>query len=234
MNPLRRQMHKIGLDIHRYHTAASPFDQLKTLDIKTVINVGANVGQFAKEIRALLPEADIYSFEPLADCYEQLKQNMATDTHFTAYPVALGDESGETTINRSSYSLSSSLRPMADEHKRLFPHTAGQTTERIRVERLDGMLTGKTLRQNILLEIDAQGYEDKVLAGGQETLQQTTAAILEASYVELYEGQPLFEDIYNLMRDAGFTYCGAIHQKIDPANGKILFEDALFIRKEKP
>jgi FkbM family methyltransferase len=231
INRLRCIVQKAGFDFHRYKKAADPLVYLKTLGINTVVDIGANVGQFAKEIRTLLPDADIHSFEPLVDCYEALKQNMAGDAHFTAYPVALGETREESAINRSSYSLSSSLRPMADEHKRLFPHTAGQTIERVRVERLDDMLAGKTLRPEVLLKIDAQGYEDKVLAGGPRVLGQAKVAILEASFVELYEGQPLFADVYDIMRKEGFDYRGALHQKIDSTTGKILFEDALFIRE---
>ena len=42
----------------------------------TVLDVGANTGQFALEIHKILPQAMIYSFEPLKDCYEQLMHNM--------------------------------------------------------------------------------------------------------------------------------------------------------------
>lgn len=231
MHPFRRVLQTLGFDVHRYHKASRPFAQFTGLGIQTIIDVGANVGQFAKEIRTLLPDAEIHSFEPLPDCYEKLRKSMAGDPKFSAYPFALGDTSSNTTINRSDYSLSSSLRPMAEAHKKLFPHTAGQTTEEIRVERLDDALAGKELASRILLKIDAQGYEDKVLAGGSSTLSKSDVALLEASFVELYEGQPLFEDIYALMHDAGFVYRGALQQKIDAKTGKVLFEDALFLRK---
>lgn len=50
---------------------------LKEMNIKTVIDIGANEGQFASIIRKLLPESTIYSFEPIPHCYEKLKKNFS-------------------------------------------------------------------------------------------------------------------------------------------------------------
>lgn len=48
---------------------------LKEMDIKSVLDIGANEGQFASLIRILLPDATINSFEPIPQCYEKLKKN---------------------------------------------------------------------------------------------------------------------------------------------------------------
>lgn len=227
---VRKLFNKTGIDIHRYRQSKTPIFYLQKLDIRTVIDVGANVGQFAKEIRLVLPNARIISFEPLHDCYAKLIHVMSKDTNFTAYPIAIGETSGDVPMNRSSYSPSSSLRPMAAEHKRLFPHTAVQTIEHVRVERLDDILAKEELLPGILIKVDAQGYEDKVIAGGRRIFQRAEAVVLESSFAEYYTNQPLFDDIYGAMRDMGFNYHGAMQQKMNPSTGEILFEDSLFIR----
>ncbi|HUQ30361.1 MAG TPA: FkbM family methyltransferase [Candidatus Paceibacterota bacterium] len=229
-HPVRRALNQIGIDVHRHHASPEPLAILTTLDIKTIIDVGANVGQFAQEVRALLPDATMYSFEPLPDCFAELTARMKGDANFHAFNTALGETSGTATIHRSSYSPSSSLLPMEKLHTDLFPHTKGGVDETIRIECMDDALAGLPLAPNVLLKIDAQGYEEQVLAGGPATLAQTKVALLEASFVRLYEGQPLFDRVYTLMKDAGFSYRGALHQKRDPVTGAILFEDALFIR----
>ena len=43
---------------------------LQAANIRTVVDVGANAGQFSSAIRCFVPEAQIYAFEPLPDCYE--------------------------------------------------------------------------------------------------------------------------------------------------------------------
>jgi hypothetical protein len=61
------------------------FKWIRNLDIKTVIDVGANTGQFAAEIHAILPKAAIYSFEPLRECYDFLVDNMSHVPKFQAF-----------------------------------------------------------------------------------------------------------------------------------------------------
>lgn len=228
-HPLRRLLHKIGIDVRRHRKEPEPFSYFSTLGIRTVIDVGANTGQFSKEARDTLPSAQIHSFEPLPDCYEQLCESFKGDALFTAYNCALGENTGLVSMNRSSYTPSSSLLTMSEIHKKLFPHTAHETKTRIRIERMDDALSQVALTPPMLLKIDTQGYEDRVLAGGPETLAKTDAVLIEASFVSLYADQPLFANIYTLLTAKGFIYRGALQQKRGPT-GEILFEDALFIR----
>ena len=80
------------------------------------------------------------------------------------------------------------------------------------------------------MKIDAQGYEDKVLAGAPQTLTRAKAAIIEVSFRELYEGQPLFDSIYRTMHDAGFSYRGNLYQLVHPNDRSVLQADALFVK----
>lgn len=232
INPIRKVLHKSGIDIRRYHPEVDPLAWLREANIMTVIDVGANTGQFVREIRETLPECFVYSFEPLKDCYDALVAGRVGDQKFKAYNSALGAETGETIIHRSSYAPSSSLRVMGRNHKELYPHTAGASDEKITVRRLDGIaeLAPAGLDKEILVKLDVQGFEDKVIEGGRNFLKQTRAMIVEVAFIPLYEGQPLFADIYKMLTELGFAYAGAIHQKRDKSNGKVVAEDALFYR----
>ena len=92
------------------------------------------------------------------------------------------------------------------------------------------MLADIEVEPEILLKIDAQGYEDKVLAGGPDTLARSKAAIIEVSFRELYEGQPLFDSIHRTMHDASFSYMGNLYQLTHPNDRSVLQADALFVR----
>lgn len=229
-NPIRKILNKTGIDLHRYHPQADRLAWLSELNIKTVFDIGANVGQFATEIRERLPEAKIYSFEPLKECYEKLSATFKNDKNFQAFNYALGESEGSMTMNKSSYTPSSSLRPMADSHKELFPHTKDNIPETIKIRRLDDVFAELKPQAKILIKADAQGYEDKVIAGGMNAFRQASAAIIEASFVPLYDGQPLFDEIYEKMKSLGFSYQGSLHQKINKKTGEVLFEDAIFIK----
>ncbi|HVU06284.1 MAG TPA: FkbM family methyltransferase [Candidatus Paceibacterota bacterium] len=232
VNPLRKILWKAGLDFHKYRPKPNQLIWLKERGIKTVLDIGANTGQFAEEIRSVLPDAFIYSFEPLKDCYDELVASRAGDPRFQAFNCALGDRNAATDINRSSYSASSSLLKMAQLHKDLYPHTKGESTEAISVRRLDDIPEMRSARteKNILVKMDTQGYEDKVILGGAEFLKSANALIVETSFVPFYEGQALFADIYKLLTSLGFTYKGGIDQRHDGKDGGILREDSLFVR----
>ena len=93
------------------------------LNFKTVLDIGANIGQFALAINAVLPEAQIYSFEPLPDCFEKLKEKQKYITNFTPINVGLGNQSGSLSFERSSLDLASSFLKMTDVHKEAFPNS---------------------------------------------------------------------------------------------------------------
>ncbi|MES2216181.1 MAG: FkbM family methyltransferase [Patescibacteria group bacterium] len=226
----KKLLHKIGLDIRKFDPTHDIFSWLKHYQITTVLDIGANVGQFAHEIREALPEAQIISFEPLKECYENLITSFSGDSRFKAFNMALGSADSTERMNKSAYTPSSSILPMAQLHKELFPHTKDQTPETITVRKLDDVIKKENLSNSLLIKIDVQGYEDKVIAGGTDTFKKARVALIETSFFPLYVGQPLFSDIYATMTSLGFHYHSSIHQKKDKKTGEILFEDSIFIR----
>lgn len=228
MNKLRKIIQKTGFDLHRYQKRAQKNDYLKELDIKTVLDIGANVGQFAKEIRGVLPKAKIYSFEPILECYQKLNQNFSEDNNFQSYKIALGEKNEQLSMHKNEYLPSSSILQLSKNHTDLFPHTEKTTLEKIEIKRLDDL--NLDLEKEILIKIDAQGYEDKIISGGEKTFSSAKALIIETSFVELYKGQPLFDDIYNQVRKLGFNYKGSLQEKINKLTGEIISEDSIFVK----
>ncbi len=202
---------------------------LQTLNIATVIDVGASVGDFAFTIRPLLPQAQIYSFEPLPDCYAAILQHMRGAAKFQAFNLALGDQSGELMFYRSSHAPSSSFLPMAQAHKGAFPTAAVSQPVIVKVERLDTVVEQLAIADPLLVKLDVQGYEGYVLAGGEQTIRRAALVIVETSFQPLYEGQPLFGDVYRILTGWGFTYAGALAQLQHPESGRTIQEDSLFL-----
>jgi len=227
---IRMPLNLIGLDIKKFRHGADYLKFLEKYDIKTVLDIGAHTGQFAKEIRGKLPQARIYSFEPLRDCCQELLRNMSGDKNFESYNFALGDKEGKQEINRSISSPSSSLLTMGNLHEEMYPHTKGGTREEIEVKRLDDIFKISDLEKEILVKIDVQGYEDRVIKGGANIISQARIVLMENSFLELYKGQALFDDIYEMMKRLGFRYQGRIHQRLNPMTGEILYEDSIFIK----
>lgn len=220
-----------GLEIRKYRKTPGHLDWLKELGIKTVLDIGANIGQFATEISGILPEATIYSFEPIKECFKKLNENMASNSNFKSFNFALGDKEENVEMNKSSYTPSSSILKMADAHKELFPHTKDSVKETIKIKTLDGFSKSQNFEKEILLKIDVQGYEDKVISGGKKVFSIAKVVIIETSFTALYENQPLFDQIYEILKTLGFSYTGCSEQKLNKLNGKVILEDSVFIRE---
>ena len=206
-------------------------DWYRSNNFKTVIDVGAFIGAFAYGIHTILPEARIYSFEPLPENYQKLVNNLEPAAHFRAFHTALGDQQGEMNFWKSDFMASSSALPMAELHKDTFPHTSHATEMKVPVARLDDYLPSMELEPPVLLKIDVQGFEDKVLLGASETLRKVNFILSEVSYKPLYEGQVLFDQIYTRLNEQGFEFAGNFDSLISPVDGAILQSDALFVCK---
>lgn len=234
-NTIKKTFSTVGLRIGKIGKNEVPEKNkqkwLKELKIKTVLDIGASKGNAAIYFHKLFPEAQIFSFEPLKDCYKIMLEKTKQLPNFRAFNVALGDRAGTGTINRSSYSGSSSLREMAELHKNAFPYTAGQREESIDIETLDNLMRSEKLEADILVKMDAQGFEDKIILGGMATIKRAKIILIETSFQELYKGQPLFGEIYNLLFGMGFKYVGAPDGDLkNPLDGASLQQDSIFIR----
>jgi len=218
-----------GIEVRTFECLNKPW--LVTSGIKTIIDVGANTGQFARAIHEVLPETYIYSFEPLPDCFTELQRTMGGMKNFRAFNTALAERDGEAEFYRSSWSPSSSLLPMQQLHKQNFPFTAGESRETVKVRRLDDCVRELMIENEILVKLDVQGAEDKVIGGGKSLLQRAKVLIVETSMDSLYKGQPLFADIFKLLEGLGFRYKGGLSQAFSPLDGSVLYADSIFIRE---
>ena len=203
---------------------------LQERSIATVVDVGANIGQFAQLIHEILPQAGIHSFEPLREQYMQLERLSKKIPLLQCYPLAAGSENCDKNINANEFSPSSSLLPMTELHASSFPFTKHSVAQKVHVRPLDSVLPMAALQKKILLKIDVQGYEMEVLKGAEHLLRQVEVIIVETSFQELYRGQPLFDDIYKFLLEKNFHFHGSLEPVFSTINGEVLQCDAVFIR----
>jgi FkbM family methyltransferase len=228
---IQRCLGLFDLRLYRPEKAQRTRDRwLRDIDVKTIFDIGANTGQFAQQIMRIFPKATIYSFEPLKDCYDQLVKSLVGSPSVRAFNVALGERKEQREIQRNEFSPSSSFLAMAETHKAAFPFTQRSSPETVEVVRLDDFVTGLDLRKPVLVKMDVQGFEDKVISGGADTIRQADVVIVEVSTIRLYDGQPLFAEIHGMMMNLGFQYRGNWDQLMSPLDGHILQADAIFMK----
>ncbi len=227
---LRLPFRALGYDIVRRQKPN--YTWLQELNVNTLIDIGANIGQYASEARTILPSAQIYSFEPLKSCFNQLNKTMNGDTCFKAFNCALGNELSEMQINHNEHSPASSFLKLGDLHRKHFTCAIGTKSETVSIERLDSIAESLDLKPPLMIKIDVQGFEDKVIAGGAETIRKAKVLIVETTFEELYEGQPLFDDIYEQLKELDFIYYSNNHQVLSDENCRVLQENSVFIKPD--
>lgn|SRR5918995_67980 len=199
---------------------------------KTVLDVGANVGQFAVASAKLFPKSQVHCFEPVPACAERLQKNVSGLGNVAVYPFALGEAEGEVSFHVNVHSHSSSVLPLAQAHRDAFPGAQEAQEIKVKVSTLDRIFAYVELQSPILLKLDVQGYEAQTLRGGVETLRRVDYVVLEASFKPMYEGELLFVDMLRMMEEQGFRFERPVGWLATPENREILQMDALFVRAD--
>ncbi|QKZ11538.1 FkbM family methyltransferase [Spirosoma sp. KUDC1026] len=220
-----------GLQIQPNRAYRAPW--IHDLHINTILDIGANVGQAAINFCTLFPAAVVHSFEPIPDCFAQLKKVATAFPALSVHNFALGNETGQIDFHQNAYSPASSILPMSDEHIKSYPKTIESSTISVPIRRLDDIAAELNLSKQtrMLVKIDVQGYEKNVIAGGNNVIRSASIVVVETSIKSLYEGDSSFRDLYQLLSDLGFDYHGSLEQLIDPKTGAVLQQDAVFVKK---
>ncbi len=203
---------------------------LGKLDCNTVIDIGANKGQFALAARKCFPKAKIFSFEPLSHPAGIFEKVFSDDKLVKLYRCAISNESGEAEIHISHREDSSSLLPISDKQNEMFPGTYEIGVEKIIMKKLSEVLNTSDIAPNVLMKIDVQGFELSVLKGSIELFGDIKYIYAECSYIELYKGQALFPEISAFLQSYGYKLAGEFNTCYDP-DGKAIQSDFLFERK---
>lgn len=227
-------IHHFGYDLYRVQKdSQSSMLGLYAFNINTVIDIGANRGQFAQRVIQIFPQAHFYCFEPLPDAFHELEK-WATlyPGKFTLFNIALGEKSGVVTLySPVDHNDASSILKSTKTHELLHPVVKKQRQVIVEMKTLDSVLTGISgeFSPNILIKMDVEGYEDRVIRGGSEIFKLATACIVEICFDELHHEQASFDAIYTLMNSRGYVYAGSIDQICAP-DGHPIYINAVFIR----
>lgn len=228
-----------GLDISKVNLAPPivkenmPPTSFQHHQIDLLLDVGANIGQFALNVRQQGYKNTIVSFEPLLDAHQILTEAAKNDSSWIIHErSAIGSKIGEAEINISNNSFSSSLLPMLDAHAIAAPDSIYVGKQTTKIITLDSVFNNYFKKNDkVFLKIDTQGFEKEVLDGAKDCLEHIMCVQLELSIVSLYESQQLYEYFFNFFKSNGFILWSLIPGFGDPKTGQLLQFDAVFSRQ---
>lgn len=198
-------------------------------EIKTIFDVGANIGTWTILAKSFFPEAAVYAFEPLNKHVKKFNELTTALKGISMQQYCLGNENISTTINVSSFSDSSSILDATPLEYELFG-IKKESEEEVEIKRIDLLIDKNILPIPDIVKLDIQGFELEALKGMDRYLNDVSYLIIEVSFKEYYFGQPLFLDIANYLSNYKFN----IHAfgQSTPVGKELWQIDVLFKRNQ--
>lgn len=230
---LIKLLNRIGIDIKKYPSRdlrrrQMLFNEFKITD---VIDVGANFGQYGKEIRNIGFKGNIYSFEPLSFAFNKLKNSSKNDEKWHVNNFALGSVSEKREINIAKNYFSSSFLSQKKELIQQEPSTKYVAKEEVEIKTLDEIFEKiYTKEKNFYLKIDTQGFEKEVIKGASNSLQYIKGIQLEMSLNPLYEKALDFQEMYNFIKAEGFELYSIENGFYNAKTGQLNEIEGVFFR----
>ena len=215
-----------------YLNKTSPLFELEKLiknlnNIKTIVDIGSNKGQFSVLARSYFPNAKIYSFEPQKHTLSTQKKIFLYDKHIKFFQIGLGNEK----CNKKFY-----ITNREDSSSFLEPEKTTNTYgvnhfQNIKINKLENIISLNQLKEKVLIKLDVQGFELEVLKGAKKLLKNVDYIITEFSYQKIYKKQVIANSLSLFLKKNNFVKMKTVN--ITKLNNKIFQSDSLFRKKRK-
>lgn len=235
----RREMARVQKDLSHYLAQEQVAWLLRELDVNVVLDVGANVGQYARGLRGSGYRGRMVSFEPVSTLAAELRKAAAEDPDWLVHDCALGDEEATTEINvargSSRPALVSSLLPSSDFGKSWSEKLRDMDRETITVRRLDSVFDDAVRgieNPRVFLKMDTQGYDLRAFHGAGDVIDQVLGLQSEVSCVPIYEGMPHLTEQLAVYEAAGFAPAGMFQVSRHRSSMRIIEFDLMMVRAD--
>jgi FkbM family methyltransferase len=188
-----------------------------------LIDIGANDGAFAAYLCRTFAIEVVHAFEPLARHSEALRAR-----GYNVHQLALSDADGEADLVVTEYDPASSLRVPTQQCLDEFPVVREAGKEKVQVRRLDSVLSPIS---GALMKVDAQGEEARIISGGQNVFAAASVVLIEMTFVPLYEGGSLFNEVHTELAALGFSLAGFRGQTLSETTKRPLFAHCIYTRE---
>ena len=201
-------------------------------DVDVVLDIGANVGQYAQRLRRGGYAGRIVSFEPLSKAHLALEQAARDDPGWQVAPrLALGDSDQPVMLHVSAESDMSSVLDFTPDMARLLDSSAYVGSEIASQARLEAVF-GKFVDpgERVAIKIDTQGTEHRVLAGAQGVLARIAVIQTELAVVPVYQGEPDYRIMIDQLDALGFLPVLFIPGYFNRRTARLIAMDGVFVR----
>ncbi len=161
----------------------------------------------------------MFAFEPESQNYAQLNRNIVLNNlgeRVTAYCVALSDQAGYDKFYLAEFNLGESCHAFGESvNFKLKPMKPAHVQGCVAAA-LDELVANGTVPAPTHIKIDVDGFEHKVIAGGQSVLRDPR---LHSVLIEINQNLDEHRKVVEHMRYMGFTYSGSQVEQTEVKSG---------------
>lgn len=195
----------------------------KYFEPKSILDIGANVGQFYNEIKNIFPNSYYYLIEGSESC------EVVLETFDVDYSICL---LSDTEKEVDFYIRKNEPRCTGNSIYR--ENTSFYDDDQIIVEKkqtktLSNLLNNQTFD---LIKIDVQGSEIDIINGGLDIIKEAKGILMEVSLMEYNQNSPTKEFVYEYMDNLGFKPVELIGNINHPLTYELIQQDILFLNKK--
>ena len=188
---------------------------INSLRVATIIDVGANAGQWLKAVNPSNLIGTVWCFEPLEIPYKELEKSAKSYPNVKVFKLAFSDFAGPVKMFVASNGGASSSINVPTEHLKLHSTIEFSKRETVNVSTIDEFFSKHKFFLPVYLKIDTQGHEWNVIKGGIKTLTNVAVVELESSMTAQYQGEKAHHDLMNELIKLGFVYYTGSKPRVD-------------------
>ena len=234
---IQKVIHKFGWQVIQYHplkeqdnTYEIQKNLLKNINVKTVFDVGAWIGQTAETYKEYFPNAEVHAFEPFPDSYKKIVDTICPKhENIIANNLAVSDEVGTATFYSNKIETTNSLLPTTTTHSSTDYYRDNVAKIEVSTTTLDEYCKAAKVDHINILKMDIQGGELKALNGASKLLEEQKIDVIysEISFSEMYEGSPMYHDLAAFLEKFGYKTYNLYGMNFNE-RGELQWGDAIF------
>jgi FkbM family methyltransferase len=195
----------------------------KYFEPKSILDIGANVGQFYNEIKNIFPNSYYYLVEGSESC-EVVLETLNVD-----YSICL--------LSDSEKEVDFYIRknePRCTGNSIYRENTSFYDDDQILIEKKQTKTLSNLLNNQKfdLIKIDVQGSEIDIINGGLDIIKEAKGILMEVSLMEYNQNSPTKEFVYEYMDNLGFKPVELIGNINHPLTYELIQQDILFLNKK--
>lgn len=191
----------------------------------TILDIGANIGQFYNECKLYFPNSYIFSIEATKECENELSR---VNPNYLI--TALYKENTTLDFYKRKNDLTCTGNSIYREQTNFY-NDDNLLVEKVNTIKLDDVFTDDSFFD--LIKIDTQGSELDIILGGIKLCMRSNYILLEVSLEEYNKDQPLIDEVNNFMSNIGFENIDIAGENYHPETGKLIQYDILYKNKLK-